>query len=62
MSSLQSNLSEYDSSLVPNGKGLRVALVVSQWNSEITEQLCEGALTTLIDHDVYKSCLLKRDL
>ncbi|MDG2372462.1 MAG: 6,7-dimethyl-8-ribityllumazine synthase [Flavobacteriaceae bacterium] len=59
MSSLQSNLSEYDSSLVPNGKGLRVALVVSQWNSEITEQLCEGALTTLIDHDVYKSDIIR---
>ena len=29
---------------VPNGAGMRVGIVVSSWNSEITEQLLEHAL------------------
>ena len=59
MSSLQSNLSEYDSSIVKNGKGLKIALIVSEWNSEITEQLYKGAFTTLINHNVHKSDIIR---
>ena len=32
---------------LPSAKGLRFALVVSHWNSEITESLYEGAKNIL---------------
>lgn len=44
------NLSEYDSLKVPDASSLRFGIVVSDWNSEITFALLEGALNTLIKH------------
>ena len=32
---------------LPSGKSLKVSLVVSEWNNEITERLFDGALATL---------------
>ena len=62
MSSSQNNLSNYDFSMVPNGKGLRIALIVSEWNSQITEKLCNGAESTLIKQNVKKSDILRFDV
>jgi len=62
MSSSQKNLSNYDFSMVPNGKGLRIALIVSEWNSQITEQLYNGAESTLIKQNVKKSDILRFDV
>ena len=59
MSSLQNNLSYYDPSLVPNGEGLKITIVVSEWNSEITEKLFNGVESTLINHKVKKSDILR---
>lgn len=42
------NLSEHDESTVPDASGMRFAIVVSEWNHDITEKLKEGALNTLI--------------
>lgn len=42
------DLSYYDPASVPNGKGMRIALVVSEWNHEITEGLRAGAHDTLL--------------
>ena len=47
MSSLQKNLSNYKFSNVPDGEGLKFAIIVSEWNSEITENLYKGTRVTL---------------
>lgn len=52
MATALSNLSSYDSTLVPTGKGKRVAIVVSDWNSSVTGNLLQGAIDTLIKFDV----------
>lgn len=52
MSSANKNLSVIEGTEVPNGNGMRFALVVSEWNYAITGALKEGALATLIGHGV----------
>ena len=44
------NLSEYDPKKVPSAENMRFAMVVSEWNSEITFSLLEGAYNTLLKH------------
>lgn len=44
------NLSAYDKTTIPNAKHLRFGIVVSEWNSNITENLYKGALKALIDN------------
>ena len=46
------NLSSYDPDSIPNGKGKRVAIVVSEWNRSITGNLLKGAYNTLIKFGV----------
>lgn len=48
------NLSEYDPTKVPSGKGKRIAVIYSEWNSEITYSLKNGAVNTLIKNGVEK--------
>lgn len=43
MATALSNLSDYNAEDVPNANGLRIGLVVSQWNKEITHALYKGA-------------------
>ena len=52
MATALSNLSEYDASKVPNCNGAKVALVISEWNEEITSGLSKGAIETLTKHGV----------
>ncbi len=49
MATENKNLSHYNRDEAPNAKGLRFGLVVSEWNEEITENLFQGALETLLD-------------
>ncbi len=37
---------------VPSGKGLKIGIVVSEWNAEITGKLLDGCRATLIENDV----------
>ncbi len=53
MATIHKNLSEYNSNL-PNAEGMKIALVVAEWNGEITEGLKKGALDTLIKQGVYE--------
>lgn len=46
------DLSNYDAAGVPRGTGLRLGLVVSAWNPEITEAMRDGAVETLLKHGV----------
>ena len=46
------NLSSYDASSIPDGTGMRIGIVVSGWNSHITNKLLEGAYETLLKFGV----------
>ncbi|MBP7731712.1 MAG: 6,7-dimethyl-8-ribityllumazine synthase [Bacteroidales bacterium] len=45
-----SNLSEYDSSNVPDAAMFKFGIVVSDWNNEITNSLLDGCIETLKKH------------
>ena len=59
MATENKNLSHYDKSQIPNGENLKIGLVVSEWNEEITENLYSGALNALLDCGVKKSSILR---
>ncbi|MDH8702391.1 6,7-dimethyl-8-ribityllumazine synthase [Dysgonomonadaceae bacterium PH5-43] len=42
------NLSDYDFSTIPDASDMKFAIVVSEWNEQITSKLQEGAYNTLI--------------
>ena len=46
------NLSENNAADIPDGKDMRFAVVVSDWNREVTWSLLEGAVSTLKSHGV----------
>lgn len=48
MKNKNKDLSYYNKEDIPNAKELSFGIVVSKWNSEITDKLYEGALNTLI--------------
>ncbi len=56
------NLSHFDKSLIPNAEGLRFGIVVSEWNSEITEGLYKGAHQTLLDNGVAPEDILRMNV
>ncbi len=49
MATANKNLSEYDKATIPNAKNFRFGIVVSEWNTEITEGLYNGAMEALLD-------------
>ena len=54
MATAGKNLSQFNAEDLPEAGHLSIGLVVSQWNSEITEALCEGAYETLLECGVAK--------
>jgi 6,7-dimethyl-8-ribityllumazine synthase len=52
------NLSEFDPGRVPSAGEMRFGIVVSEWNSEITMSLLDGAVKTLREHDASDSNIL----
>ena len=49
MATQNKNLSLFNKVDIPNAKGMRVGIVVSEWNKEITSNLLKGAKETLIE-------------
>lgn len=52
---MTTDLSHYDASLLPNADVLarqRYAIIVADWNSDITYALAQGAFDTLVKHGV----------
>ena len=47
MATKNKNLSFFDPETIPSGRGKKIGLVISEWNSEITEGLKLGALNVL---------------
>ncbi len=52
MATVLKNLSDYDINSVPNAEGMRIGIVVAEWNIEITGALLQGAIDTLKKHGV----------
>ncbi|KQS32555.1 6,7-dimethyl-8-ribityllumazine synthase [Dyadobacter sp. Leaf189] len=50
MSSADKNLSVFNTEGLPDITSKRFAIVVAEWNSEVTEKLFEGAYQTLIQY------------
>ena len=55
MSGKKVNLSLNNSDKVNTVQGLKIAIVVSEWNHKITDRLYNGAFKTLIKNKVKKS-------
>ena len=49
MATENTNLSNYNKATLPDAKNFRFGIVVSEWNSQITEGLLKGALDALLD-------------
>lgn len=52
---MTTDLSKYDASTLPSADvlgGQRYAIVVADWNSQITFALCQGAIDTFLKHGV----------
>ena len=52
MSTELKNLSSYNKDEVPSGKDGLFGIVVSEWNTQITSALLEGAVNTLLEYEV----------
>lgn len=52
MASSLHNLSDYNVHSVPDATGMRVGIVISEWNEKITGALLDGACKTLMKHGV----------
>ncbi len=50
MASSLKNLSNYDPAKVPDASGMKFAIVVSEWNEQVTAALLEGTINTLKKH------------
>ncbi len=59
MATENKNLSAYDKASIPNAKDLRFGIVVSEWNSEITEGLFNGAVAALLDCGTQKDNIIR---
>lgn len=59
MATANKNLSVYDKATIPNAKNFRFGIVVSEWNSEITEGLFSGAKAALLDCGVTEKNIIR---
>lgn len=62
MATAHTNLSAFDPSKVPSGKGLKIGVVVAEWNKEITENLYLGAEEALIACGVDKINIVRSNV
>jgi 6,7-dimethyl-8-ribityllumazine synthase len=60
MATKNKNLSEYDPTTIPSAADMKIGIVVSEWNTEITEALSNGAIETLLKHDINPDNIIKR--
>ncbi len=50
MATALKNLSDYNPQLVPDASGMKIAIVVAEWNETITFALRDGAVNTFLKH------------
>lgn len=56
------NLSEYNKSDLPDLTGMRIGIVVSEWNGQITEALYQGAEAALLDCGLPQDHIIRWDV
>ena len=59
MASINNNLSEYNLENTPNSEGMRFAIIVSEWNEHITNNLYNGAEQALLGNGVKKKDIVR---
>ena len=59
MATENNNLSSYDKATIPNAKNFRFGIVVSEWNSKITEGMSQGAYNTLLECGAIKENIVR---
>jgi 6,7-dimethyl-8-ribityllumazine synthase len=62
MASSEKSLSSYSDKNTAGVVNKKFAVIVSEWNDDITEALYQGVLGTLLEHGVQKSNILKKDV
>lgn len=62
MSSAHKNLSVFSTTGLPDVSQKKFAIIVAEWNSEITEALFEGAYQTLIDNGVQAENIIRANV
>lgn len=59
MSSAHKNLSSFSTTDLPDISSKKFALIVSEWNSEVTDALYSGAFGLLVKHGAKKENIIK---
>lgn len=54
------NLSDYNTQSVPDASDMRIGIVVSDWNRDVTWLLLKGAISTLKEHGVIDDNIVTR--
>ncbi|HRH66140.1 MAG TPA: 6,7-dimethyl-8-ribityllumazine synthase [Bacteroidia bacterium] len=62
MSTLNKNLSEFEAASTPSASGMRIAVVVSEWNTEITEALFTGVRDCLLELGCSPADILRKSV
>ncbi len=62
MATANKNLSVYDKATIPNAKNFRFGIVVSEWNTNITEGLFSGAQEALLDCGALPENIIRWDV
>ncbi len=62
MASSLKNLSEYSSKQIVDISDKKIAIVVSEWNEEVTESLFSGAVETLLSNGAKKENIIRKDV
>ena len=62
MATAEKNLSAYGKNEIPNGADFKIGIVVSEWNSDITSNLLNGARQTLLDAGVEEDNIVVKNV
>ena len=60
MASNLKNLSDYNRKTIPFAEDMLIGVIVSSWNTEITDALYNGAINTLIENGIKKSNIITK--
>jgi 6,7-dimethyl-8-ribityllumazine synthase len=62
MSTALKNLSEYSNTNIRDVSAKTFAIIVSEWNTEVTEALYNGAVKTLKEHGVKEENIIRKNV
>ncbi|MDN3668996.1 6,7-dimethyl-8-ribityllumazine synthase [Echinicola jeungdonensis] len=62
MASTQKNLSQHSEKNIQDISGKKFALIVSEWNEEVTESLFQGAMETLLKNGAIKGNIIRKNV